>query len=150
MLKKTITYIDFNGQTRTEDHYFNLTEAEAMEMELTTTGGMVQMMESIIAAQDVPSIIKVFKELILKSYGKKGPDGRRLIKSEEISKEFSETNAYSKLFMELGTDAKKAAAFFDGVISKKPKEMVNAPKKKPEGMTDAPNNSSGSGDVGRE
>lgn len=43
MLKKTMTTVDFGGTERTEDYYFNLTRAEIMEMELTTEGGLVQM-----------------------------------------------------------------------------------------------------------
>lgn len=116
MLKKTFTFTDFNGVERTEDHYFHLSKAEAMEMEMSTTGGLTQMITNIVAAQDEPAIIKTFKEMILKSYGKKSADGRRFIKSPELSKEFSETEAYSQLFMELATDAKAAAAFVNGIV----------------------------------
>lgn len=117
MLKKTFRYTDYDNNERVEDHYFNLTEAEAMEMELGTTGGLTKMIEEIVAAQDTPTIVKIFKEMILKAYGKKSPDGRRFMKSEEISREFSETEAYSQLFMELATDAKAAAAFVNGIVS---------------------------------
>lgn len=116
MLKKTITYTDYNGQERTEDHYFNLTKAEIMEIEMSTSGGFAEMIQRIVDAQDAPSIIKVFKDLILKAYGKKSPDGKRFIKSEEISTEFSQTEAYSELFMELATNADAAAAFINGIV----------------------------------
>lgn len=116
MLKKTFTFTDYNGNERTEDHYFNLTKAEATEMEMSTTGGLTKMIEGIVAAQDTPAIVKIFKELILKAYGQKSPDGRRFMKSDEISREFSETEAYSQLFMELATDAKAAAAFVNGIV----------------------------------
>ena len=86
MLKKAITYKDYNGTERTEDHYFNLSEAECMEMEMGTTGGLSEMIRRIVAAQDTPAIIKIFKELILKAYGEKSPDGKRFIKSDELSK----------------------------------------------------------------
>ena len=88
MLKKQITYKDYNGTERTEDHYFNLSEAECMEMEMGTTGGLSEMIRRIVAAQDTPAIIKIFKELILKAYGEKSPDGKRFIKSDELSKAF--------------------------------------------------------------
>ena len=116
MLKKTITYTDYNGTERTEDFYFNLSKAEIMEMELSTEGGLSEMIQKIIAAQDAPAIIKIFKELILKAYGEKSPDGKRFIKSDEISTAFSQTEAYSKLFMELATDADAAAKFVNGII----------------------------------
>lgn len=116
MLKKTITYTDYNGSERTEDFYFNLTEAELMEMELSTTGGLADMINRIVAAQDGPAIIKIFKELVLKAHGEKSADGKRFIKSDEISKAFSENPAYSKLFMELATDSEAAAAFMNGIV----------------------------------
>ena len=116
MLKKKITYTDYNGIERTEDHYFNLTKAEIMEMELGTNGGFVEMIQRIVDAQDAPSIIKVFKDVILKSYGEKSPDGKRFIKSKEISDAFSQTEAYSQLFMELATDADAAAEFVNGIV----------------------------------
>lgn len=116
MLKKTITYTDYNGVERKEDHYFNLTKAELMEMELGTTGGYAEMIQRIVDAQDGPAILKVFKEIIFKAYGQKSADGKRFIKSEELSKEFSESEAYSELFMELITDAEAAAAFVNGII----------------------------------
>ena len=115
MLKKTITYTDYNGSERTEDFYFNLTKAEVVEMEMSTTGGLAEMIKKIVAAQDAPSIIAIFNKLILKAYGEKSPDGKRFIKADEISNAFSQTEAYSQLFMELATDADKAAEFVNGI-----------------------------------
>lgn len=116
MLKKDITYVDYNGVERTEPKYFNLTKAELMEMEMSTAGGLAEMIQRIVAAQDAPAIISVFKKLILKAYGEKSPDGKRFIKSEELSTEFSQTEAYSQLFMELATDDKAAAEFINGIV----------------------------------
>lgn len=121
MLKKTITYTDYNGTERTEDFYFNLSKAEVMEMELSTTGGLAEMIKKIVAAQDAPAIIKIFKDLVLKAYGEKSADGKRFIKSDEIRESFSQTEAYSQLFMELATDADAAAKFVNGVL---PSDMV--------------------------
>jgi len=126
MLKKTMTYTDYNGTERTEDFYFNLTKAELMEMELTTVGGLENMINNIVAAQDTPSIIATFKKIILKAYGKKSADGRRFEKSEEITKEFEQTEAYSDLFMTLATDDKAAAEFINGIV---PQDV--APKNNP-------------------
>ena len=126
MLKKTITYTDYNGVERTEDFFFNLTKAEIMEMEMGTTGGMAEMIQRIVDAQDAPAIIKVFKELILKAYGEKSPDGKRFMKSEEISKGFESTEAYSILFMELASDADAAAAFVNGIVPVDPEVAKKA------------------------
>lgn len=116
MLKKTITYTDFNDVERTEDFYFNLTKAEVMEMEMSTTGGLAEMIQRIVAAQDAPAIIKIFKDLLLKAYGEKSPDGKRFVKSQELRDAFEQTEAYSILFMELATDDKKAAEFINGIV----------------------------------
>ena len=116
MLKKTITYTNYNAIEVTEDFYFNLTKAEIMEMEMSTSGGMAEMINKIVASQDAPAIIKIFKELILKAYGEKSADGKRFVKSEEISVAFSQTEAYSQLFMELATDADAAAKFVNGIV----------------------------------
>ena len=118
MLKKTITYEDFNGVERKEDFYFNLSKAEIMEMQFGTVGGLDVMLKKIIDAKDVKSIMDTFKMLILKAYGIKSDDGRRFIKSEEISKEFEQTEAYSILYMELASDANAAAEFVNGIIPK--------------------------------
>lgn len=116
MLKKTMTYTDYNGVERTEDFYFNLTKAELMEMEMSTAGGMAEMITAIVNAKDAPAIIKIFKDLILKAYGEKDADGKRFRKSPEISAAFSETEAFAELFMELATDADAAAKFVNGII----------------------------------
>lgn len=116
MIKKTITYTDYNDIERTEDFYFNLTKAEVMEMELSTTGGLAEMIQRIVAAKDQPAIIKIFKDLILKAYGEKSLDGKRFMKSEEIRTAFEQTEAYSQLFMELATDADAAAKFVNGIV----------------------------------
>ena len=116
MIKLTRTYTDFNDVERTEDFYFHMTKAEVMEMEMSTSGGMAEMIQRIVAAQDVPAIIKVFKDLVLRAYGQKSPDGKRFIKSAELTEEFSQTNAYSDIFMELATDADKAAEFVNGIM----------------------------------
>ena len=124
MVVKKIKYTDFNGVEREEEFMFNLTEAEITEMELTTDGGLSDSIKKIISAQDTPEIIKTFKMLLLKSYGEKSADGRRFIKSEELTEAFTQTNAYSQLFMELATDDKAAIAFINGIIPDSMRERV--------------------------
>lgn len=122
MLKKTITYKDYNDVERTEDFYFNLNKAELMEMEMSTTGGLAEMIQTIVQTQDAPAIIKVFKDLVLKAYGEKSADGKRFMKANDagvpLSVAFSQTEAYSQLFMELATDADKASEFVNGIVPK--------------------------------
>lgn len=116
MLKKTMTYTDYDGNQRTEDFYFNLSKAEVMEWELGTTGGMQKMIERIVAEQDTKRIVELFKEIILKAYGEKSADGKRFVKSKEITESFAQTEAYSDLFMELSTDSEAAASFINGIV----------------------------------
>lgn len=125
MLKKTITYTDYNGEERREDFYFNLNKAEIMEMQMSTTGGLDELIKRIVDAKDAPAIIKIFKDLILKAYGEKSADGRRFEKERDgkrLSDEFAQTEAYSILFMELATDADAAAKFVNGIV---PSDMAN-------------------------
>ena len=120
MLKKTIAYTDYNGVERKEDFYFNLSKAEIMEMEMSTSGGLTEMISKIVAAQDTPAIIKLFKDLVLRAYGEKSLDGKRFVKIDEngipLSRAFSQTEAYSVLFMELATDAEAASEFVNGIV----------------------------------
>lgn len=120
MIKKTVTYTDYNGVERTENFYFNMSKAEVMEMELSTAGGMAESIQKIVDAKDAPAIIRVFKELVLKAYGVKSDDGRRFMKVKPdgtmYADEFKETEAYSQIFMELATDADKAAEFVNGIM----------------------------------
>lgn len=116
MLKKTITYTDYNGETRTEDFYFNFTKAELTQLQFGTIGGLDALLQRIVAEKKVPELVEMFQMLILKAYGKKSDDGRRFIKSETLREEFSQTEAYSELWMELITDEKAAAAFVNGLM----------------------------------
>lgn len=124
MLKLKRTYNDYNGASRTEDFYFNLTQAEVTEMELSVDGGLVEMINRIVAAKDGKQIIAVFKDVILRAYGEKSPDGKRFIKSQELRDAFAQTEAYSDLFMELATDADAAARFINGIIPQGKKSQI--------------------------
>lgn len=117
MFKKTITYKDFNGQTRTEDFFFNLTEAEVIEWLTTNTDAtMDDVLMNMRRKSDVSGLLSATKDLIYRAYGEKSPDGRRFIKTPEVKANFMETNAYSVLFMELCTDADKSAEFLNHII----------------------------------
>lgn len=116
MLVKTITYTDYNGVSRTEDFYFNLSRPEIIEMEYSPEGSLTEMIEKLVSPADTPTIIRLIKDFILKSYGEKSQDGKRLVKSPELAMAFSQTEAYTQLFMELVTDSQKASDFINGVL----------------------------------
>ena len=128
MLTKPITYTDYDGVERTENFMFNLTKAEIAELNLTTEGGLQAAVQKIIDSRDVPEITKWFKRIIMMSYGEKSADGRRFIKSEELTENFLQTEAYSELFMELISDDNAAAAFVNGIIPKVDKSNIPALK----------------------
>ena len=119
MLTKKITYTDYDGETRTENFMFNLTEAELVAMDLSTIGGLEQRLEKIQKMKDTNQMLKIFEDLIGKAYGEKSDDGRRFIKSDELFENFKQTEAYSELFMELISEPQAMAAFFSGIVPKK-------------------------------
>ncbi len=127
MLQKAITYTDYNGEERTETFYFNLTKAELAELNLTTEGGLQEVIQKIIDAKNVPEITKWFKKIILMAYGEKSADGRRFIKSKELAEEFTQTEAYSELFVELLTNEGKAADFINAIVPKVDKQAISSP-----------------------
>ena len=118
MHKETITYVDFNGTERTEDHYFNLGKTEITELEVSMPGGLAEYLMGIVNAKNVPEIMASFKKIILSAYGIKSADGRRLEKGEEISKAFTESPAYDVLFQRLflSGDVNAASDFINAII----------------------------------
>jgi hypothetical protein len=133
MFKKTVIYVDFDGVERKEDFYFNLTEAECLEMEMGVTGGMTKLLQNIIGEKDPKRIVEYMKDLVLRAYGERDPDGKHFMKSDDIKRKFSCSAAYSKIFMEFATDAKAAAEFARGILP------ANLRGKEPEKIA-APNN----------
>jgi hypothetical protein len=129
MLKKTITYTDYNGIERTEDFLFNLTKTELMKWDLKTPGGLGPKLEKITQKFDVPSLTNFIEALIDKSYGIKSDDGVRFIKDEKLSEMFRQTEAYDQLFVELLSDEKKTVEFINGIL---PKELMDEVKKQNE------------------
>lgn len=116
MLKKTITYTDYDGNERKEDFYFNLNKVELAEMEFSSSGGLEKTLNKIVAEQDGKKILEMLKDLILKSYGEKSLDGKRFIKTQELRDNFSQTEAFTELFMELITNAEAGALFIKGIV----------------------------------
>lgn len=116
MYKMSVTYTDYNGNERKEDHYFNLNKAELIRMEMSVSGGYTEMINRIIQAQDTASLITLFEELIQKSYGIKSPDGKGFIKNQKILEDFMATEAYSEVYMKLVTDTEEAAKFVNGIV----------------------------------
>lgn len=126
MLKRTQTYTDYNGNERTEDFWFNLTDAELAKLMFSKNGGLDEYVKRIVAAQDLPTIINMFEQIVLLAYGQKSIDGKRFIKNDQLREEFAQTEAYSQIFMELAFDDKKAAEFVAGIVPAQRREAVQA------------------------
>lgn len=116
MYKMRRTYTDYNGLERTEDFYFNLTKAEITKMELSVSGGLSETLKRLVELKDQPAIIKIFEDLVLKAYGEKTADGKRFVKTPEITAAFEQCPAYSDIFMELAFDADAAATFINNIV----------------------------------
>lgn len=130
MLKKTISYVDYNGTPRKEDFFFNLTNAELVKMEASSTGGMKRFVDRIMEAQDTKSMIEIFEDLVLRAYGEKSLDGKHFLKVDDnghrLANKFAQTEAYSILFMELASDDHAAAEFINGIVPQAVAEALAA------------------------
>lgn len=115
MLKRPITYEDFDGNTITEDFYFNLTKPEMLELDASYKPDIANAFKTAVQEEDRETLLNIFKDLILRSYGVRSADGKRFIKEPEITKEFTQTNAYATLYIELLQDSDLASAFFIGI-----------------------------------
>lgn len=124
MLKKTITYTDFNGEKRTEDFYFNLSKAELTEMQLSVNGGMTEYLNKIVNSQDNVEIFNIFKTIVFKAIGEKSIDGKRFIKKQDIRDSFEQSEAYSELLITLLQNPDEAAKFIDALIPQDLKQPV--------------------------
>lgn len=124
MYKITETYTDYDDNQRTEDFYFNYSEAELTDLQFSVSGGLAGMIDKIIKTNDMPKLVELFRELIQKAYGVKSNDGRRFMKSPELTKEFTETVAYSQIYMRLATDSKAAQEFINKVVPKAMKDKM--------------------------
>ena len=111
MIKKTITYKDYNDNSRTDTFYFNLSKSELVELSAEYGN-----FSEIANSNDPSKLVPMMKKIILKAYGKKSDDGKRFIKSEELSTEFYQSEAYSSLFMELATNGEEFSKFIKGLI----------------------------------
>jgi hypothetical protein len=129
MIKWPITYVDFDGNEQTEEHRCALNRSELIEMNFSASGGMEKMLQRIIDTKDTKEMIKIFKELILKSYGELSDDGRRFVKQRDghsLADDFAQTAAFDELFMQLASDDEKAAEFVNGIIPKDLAKQVEA------------------------
>lgn len=127
MFKDTVTYEDYNGNMRTETLYFNLSRAEVIQMEMSVNGGLGSFLENIVKSEDMPAIVEQFTKIIKMSYGVKSDDGKRFIKSDEISETFVQSEAFSEFFMKVISDEDYAAKFVNGIMPKVENRQTVAP-----------------------
>lgn len=116
MLKHTMTYEDFNGVSRTDTFYFNLSKLECLELDLGVEGGLEGYLTNLVEQNDLRSLVREFKKIILASVGQKSSDGRQFIKNDEIKNGFAQTNAFVDLFMRMATDTEFAVDFINKIV----------------------------------
>lgn len=116
MIVEKVKYVDYKGIEREEEFHFNLTKTEIAELELSHNGGLSEKIQRVVKAQDGKEIIAIFKDLVIRSYGEISDDGRRFIKNDKLREEFTQTEAYSEIFMRLASDADAASKFVNGII----------------------------------
>lgn len=126
MIKKTITYTDFDGNEQKEDFYFNVSKTELLDMETKYEGGFAHYLEEIQKAEDVKAIMNVMKDIVSMSVGKRSEDGKRFIKNDEIRDDFLFSPAYDELFMDLFQNADTASDFIAGLL---PADLAKEVKK---------------------
>ena len=117
MIKKTITYTDFNGVERTEDFFFNFNKMELTKLELRLGADVQTYINGLIKDGDADKMINLLDIMILDAYGVKSNDGRSFRKSPEIRETFEYSNAYAELFEELLTVPGAAKEFGEGLAS---------------------------------
>lgn len=125
MIKKTLTWTNFNDKQVTEDFYFHLSKPEVLQLEVGVKGGLTELIKKVIATEDHNELVAWFQKIILASYGQKSEDGRRFIKSPQLSEEFAQTGAYETLFFELAGDDQAASQFIKGIL---PADVQDKPK----------------------
>ena len=133
MLKKTITYTDYDGMERTEDFWFNLSKTELTKLDAELPGGLLGVLRKIIDKKDRKALVDFIETLILRSYGEKTLDGKRFVKTPEMAEEFMQTPAYDELFMSILSDTDSQTNFINGVIPQSmAKEIEQTDKKQVE------------------
>lgn len=131
MFKKTVTYEDYNGNTQSEDFYFNLTKVECLELEFGFDKGetLSGSIKTLINAKDMNTVITTIKKILLTAYGVKSPDGKRFIKNDDVRKAFEESPAFEQIYWELVTDTDKASEFIAGIVPSAVRENLGADPK---------------------
>ena len=138
MLKRTITYEDFNGESASEIFYFNFTKTELLRLEVSYDGGMFGFLQRIVESESQKELFAEFEKIILLAYGTKSDDGKQFIKNDQLREEFSQTAAYDALFQELTTDEGAAATFIEGVMPKDMREEIAKEIANPSAQLPAP------------
>jgi hypothetical protein len=138
VLKREITYEDFNGEKNTDTFYFNITKFEILDLEASYEGGLEATIGKYVKDQNIKGLLDAFRKVILFAYGERSEDGKRFIKNDKIREEFSQTAAYDELLTELATDPDKADVFIKGIIPKDVASEINKAQSVP--LPPAPRN----------
>lgn len=116
MFKTTINYVDFDGVSREEDLYFNLTKMEMMDLELSVEGGFSNKLQELLNNNNSFEMFEIIKTFINKSYGVKSDDGRKFIKNDEVLNDFLQSAVYDEFVTSLITNEDNMNSFIIGIM----------------------------------
>lgn len=143
MIKRTVTYEDFNGVTHTEDLYFNLTKTEMSKIVLEeakfdpdgnqdeeSMNAFSDRLREIGRSGDGKKIIDMFEWLLKISYGEKSEDGRRFVKNDEVYEDWRYSASYDQFWQDLMlSETGDMVEFINGII---PADLMKAAENDPE------------------
>ena len=138
MIKKTITYEDFNGEKRTKDFYFHMNQVEFAKLNGEVPGGLEKRIQDIIANQDQDAMLRLVDLLVSRSYGERDDEDGGFTKigknGRPLYEKFVNTSAYDNLIIELIQGEKNIVTFLSGIMPKEVQARMDEEFKKQKAM----------------
>jgi len=116
MIKKAVTFTNYDGEKVTKTFHFHLSKFEWLELQTFTKGGFVENLQHSLEDGNNKKTIDLLKKIILRAYGERDEETQEFVKSDDLAIKFSKTEAFSELFYELAFDEAKSKEFFLGLI----------------------------------
>lgn len=116
MLKKEVSYVDYDGNKVTETLYFNMTKTEIAAMQVRMDGKFIDYLQDLVKGNKIERLFHIFKDIVLDSYGKKSDDGRRFVKSKELRDDFEASIPFDNMMMEMLQDPDKQSQFVRAIL----------------------------------
>ena len=128
MVKKTITYTDFEGNEVTKDFYFNISKMEFRELDRRIPGGLERFIDTVRTEKDPDKMLDLMNLLILESYGEISEEGRFVkedARGRRLSNYFKISEAWDVLFTNMLQNENELSEFLTGIV---PQDVANGAK----------------------